>query len=316
MRTRGRISVGLGAVWSLLVACDVAPALGEAEADEIDDPITLPGKADGLDGATPAELDAILALVNTAELELLDIDIALDVRAAEAIVTHRNGADAVLGTADDDPIDDIAELDAVPWVGTTAFGKLLAWVRAHAPANEPPCVLISEYIEGKTDKNKGIELYNCGDAPVELSQIAVCLVRNDDTDCTLSSNLAPGSLAPGDVHTVCRTRTGELNNPWPPLAAGCIEELGSTMIYSGDDRMVVLHDPAETGSVHEATVLDALGRIAYRPWWSPWNDIGLRRCTAERNLGLAFYDEADWFEVVGWTEYDDWGVPPTFDCDD
>lgn len=300
----------------ILGACDLAPGSAEAEGDGIDDPIAAPGKADGGDTATPAEIDAVLALVNAAELSLLDIDIALDVRAAEAIVAHRDGSDGLLGTADDDPIDDMAELDAVPWVGPSAFGKLLEWVRDHAPAGATPCVLISEYIEGWTDKNKGIELYNCGDAPVELSDVAVCLVRNDATDCTLSSNLAPKTLAPGEVHTLCRTRTGQINNPWPPLAAGCQEELGSTMIYSGDDRMVVLHDPEQAGSVQQATVLDVLGRIAYRPWWSPWNDLGMRRCTAERNLGTAFYDEADWFTIVGWTDTADWGVPPTFPCDD
>lgn len=306
----------IAAALGILGACDLAPGSAEAEGDGIDDPIAAPGKADGGDTATPAEIDAVLALVNAAELSLLDIDIALDVRAAEAIVAHRDGSDGLLGTADDDPIDDMAELDAVPWVGPSAFGKLLEWVRDHAPAGATPCVLISEYIEGWTDKNKGIELYNCGDAPVELSDVAVCLVRNDATDCTLSSNLAPKTLAPGEVHTLCRTRTGQINNPWPPLAAGCQEELGSTMIYSGDDRMVVLHDPEQAGSVQQATVLDVLGRIAYRPWWSPWNDLGMRRCTAERNLGTAFYDEADWFTIVGWTDTADWGVPPTFPCDD
>lgn len=306
----------IAAALGVLCACDLAPEAEEADGDGIHDPIAAAGKADGGDTPTPAEIDAVLALVNTADLSLLDIDIALDVRAAEAIVAHRDGPDASLGTADDDPIDDLAELDAVPWVGTSAFGKLLGWVRDHAPAGATPCVLISEYIEGWTDKNKGIELYNCGDAPVELSEIAVCLVRNDATDCTLSSNLAPKILPPGEVHTLCRTRTGQLNNPWPPLAAGCQEELGSTMIYSGDDRMVVLHDPEEAGSVQQATVLDVLGRIAYRPWWSPWNDLGMRRCTATRNLGTSFYDEADWFSIVGWTDTADWGIPPTFPCDD
>ena len=128
------------------------------------------------------------------------------------------------------------------------------------------------------------------------------------------------SLAAGDLPPLLaqfRARyPGIVLELFDQLADGCIEELGSVMIYSGDDRMVVLHDPEGAGSVHEATVLDALGRIAYRPWWSPWNDVGLRRCTAQRNLGTAFYDEADWFTTVGWTAYDDWGVPPTFPCDD
>jgi hypothetical protein len=310
MGNRDRLIVLLG----LLTACD--PAAPDTEpGDAIDDDIVLSGKADGLDGASPAEIDGVLALVNSASLEQLDFDVALDVRAAENIVAHRDGPDAALGTGDDDPIDDVPELDAIPWVGTRAFGKLLSYVREHGTPDTAPCVLISEYIEGKQDKNKGLELYNCGDAPVDLSQIAVCMVRNDDTDCTLSSNLAAGTLAPGQVHTLCRTKTGQIQNPWPPLADGCEEELGSTMIFSGDDRLVVLHDPDETGTITEATVLDALGRITFRPVWSPWNDIGLRRCTAQRNLGVAFYDEAEWFTAAPWTHTEDWGVAPTFPCD-
>jgi len=304
-----------GLFWAcgvLLAACDSAP---ESVGDAIDEPIGLVGKADGLASASALEIDAVLTLANTADLGALDDDVALDVRAAEHIVAHRNGPDTVLGTHDDNPIIDIAELDAIPWVGPRAFGKMLDWVREHAPNDAAPCMLISEYIEGTLDKNKGIELYNCGDTPVDLAEISVCLVRNDDTDCTLSTQLDAGSLAAGAVYTVCRTRTGQLNNPWPPLAAGCAQELGSTMIYSGDDRMVILHDPEQTGTLTEATVLDALGRITFRPTWSPWNNIGLRRCTAERNLGVAFFDHTDWFTTVPWSQTDDWGVAPTFACD-
>jgi hypothetical protein len=300
-----------------VTACDPS-GVEEGPADGRDDAISVAGKADGLDGATPAEIDAVLELASTADFVTLDDDVRLDVRAVEGIVAHRDGPDGTFGTADDDPFDDLAELDAVPWVGDRAFGKMLQWVRDHAPvgpAAGAPCVLISEYIEGKLDNNKGIELYNCGDSDVDLSEIAVCLVRNDDTDCERASNLAPVTLAPGDVYTTCRTKVGNSLVLNPLLAAGCTEELGSTMIYSGDDRMVVLHDPDGTGSVHEATVLDALGRIDFRPWWSPWTDIGLRRCTATPNLGVAFFDEADWFSSHAWSDMTDWGVAPTFPCD-
>ena len=293
-----------GLLW-LAIAATACDGASDEPGDGRDDAIAAGGKADALDGATPAEVDAVLELANSADFVTLDDDIRLDVRAAEHIVAHRDGPDETPGTADDDLFDDLAEFDAVPWVGSRAFGKLLDWVRAHDLASEPaatgPCVIISEYIEGKLADNKGIELYNCGDAPVDLSEIAICLVRNDDTDCETTSNLAPVSLPPGDVYTTCRTTEGN--------------SLGSTMIYSGDDRMVVLHDPDETGSVHTATVLDALGRIVFRPAWSPWTDIGLRRCTATPNLGVAFFDEADWFSSHPWSDMSDWGVAPTFDCD-
>jgi hypothetical protein len=302
-----------------LLACDADPT--EPEADGRDDAIVPGGKADGIETASPAEIDAILALANMASHFTLDVEVRLDVRAANGIVAHRSGPDGIDGTDDDNPFENLAELDAVPWVGPRAFGKMLDWVRVHAsPEEETPCVLISEYIEGTQDRNKGIELYNCGESPVDLSQIRLCMVRNDDTDCTIGSQLARVDLEPGDVYTTCRTDVvthPTLMNPHPHLADRCDQALGSTMIFSGDDRMVVLHDPDGTNSVETANVLDALGRIAFRPWWSPWNDVGLRRCTAARNPGTVFFDERDWFvHAPSWSDMSDWGVPPTFSCDD
>ncbi len=298
----------------LVLGCDGEPA-DAGHADGIDDPITVAGKADGLDGASPAEVEAVLELASTASFARLDEDVGLDVRAASHIIEHRDGVDGVEGTSDDETFEDLDQLDAVPWVGPRAFGKLLEWVRAQPADGAAPCVLISEYIEGDLDKNKGIELYNCGHASVDLSEIALCLVRNDDDDCRVASNLAEVQLPPGHVYTVCRDKHGTFNNPWPPLADACTEELGSTMIFSGDDRMVVLHDPDRVGSIGGATVVDALGRIDFRPSWAPWNEVGLRRCRSTPNLGTAFFDESDWFDVVPWRDASDWGVPPTFSCD-
>ena len=69
---------------------------------------------------------ALLLFVNSPEttLEKLDIDVALDRRAARNIVAHRNGADGEFGTSDDDPFDSIEELDRVPYVGRSALQKL------------------------------------------------------------------------------------------------------------------------------------------------------------------------------------------------
>ena len=58
-----------------------------------------------------------------------------------------------------------------------------------------------------------------------------------------------------------------------------------------------------------------LGRIAFRPTWNPWADVGMRRCTAQPNLGLAFYDEDDWFSKHTRHDFTDFGVAPTFDCE-
>ena len=89
------------------------------------------GKADGL---TPGsdEADAVLALVNDPEvdLEILDIDARLHKTAATNIINHRNGADGIVGTGDDDMFDDLAELDAIKFVGPAALSRLLEYAIA------------------------------------------------------------------------------------------------------------------------------------------------------------------------------------------
>jgi len=77
------------------------------------------------------EAQAVLKLVNTADLVLLDTDVGLDSRAATNIITHRAGADGVLNSNDDNPFDTIAELDSVSYVGVTALDKLLTFAMAN-----------------------------------------------------------------------------------------------------------------------------------------------------------------------------------------
>ena len=69
----------------------------------------------------------MLRLLNDGEgtdFALLDEDAALDRRAAENLVAHRDGPDGTFGTADDDLFDTILEVDDVRWVGPSAMGKL------------------------------------------------------------------------------------------------------------------------------------------------------------------------------------------------
>lgn len=73
----------------------------------------------------------VLAVANTLDQATLDDDVGLDARAAKNIVKRRNGADALLGTSDDNRYDTIAELDAVPYVAAAAFAKLLAYAEAN-----------------------------------------------------------------------------------------------------------------------------------------------------------------------------------------
>ena len=110
----------------LLAAC-TAPESGDA----IDDDFLSDGKSDGAISEGSPDALGVLAVVNTLDQDALDDDVGLDARAAAGIAKHRAGADKALGTSDDDRFDTLAELDRVPYVGKTAFAKLLAYARAN-----------------------------------------------------------------------------------------------------------------------------------------------------------------------------------------
>jgi hypothetical protein len=78
------------------------------------------------------QTDLILQFLNgpDATEAVLDNDVGLDSRAANGIVAHVRGPDGVLGTADDNPLGDIAELDAVAYVGSAAITAIDKYVVA------------------------------------------------------------------------------------------------------------------------------------------------------------------------------------------
>lgn len=75
----------------------------------------------------------ILAFVNGAEatVQVLDLDVGLDTRAAQGIASFVRGPDATYATSDDRRFKTLAELDAVPWVGVTALEALHRYALAH-----------------------------------------------------------------------------------------------------------------------------------------------------------------------------------------
>jgi DNA uptake protein ComE-like DNA-binding protein len=75
------------------------------------------------------------------DYDVLDKVVRLDRRAAENIVTYRNGADGVAPSSDDQLFVDVEELLSIKWVGPVSVDK----IRAHAEENPPPA---GEVVEG------------------------------------------------------------------------------------------------------------------------------------------------------------------------
>jgi phosphatidylserine/phosphatidylglycerophosphate/cardiolipin synthase-like enzyme len=124
----------------------LALGLGACAVDAVDDPIDgadagfATGKADSALSPESAEAAAVLALVNdpAVDLDTLDFDAALHKTAATNIIGHRNGADGLVGTEDDDSFDDLAELDAIKFVGPVALTQLLDYAIAHGYLTQGP----------------------------------------------------------------------------------------------------------------------------------------------------------------------------------
>ncbi|MBO6940099.1 MAG: proprotein convertase P-domain-containing protein [Deltaproteobacteria bacterium] len=269
---------------------------------------------------------AILALVNHPDttLELLDLDVGLDVRAATNIIAYRDGADAAVGTADDRLFASIEELDMISYVGPSALDDLAAYALANGYGGtvEPPvgdvptCALISEVIEGSGNYNKAAEITNCGDTAIDLADLGFCLVRNDDTSCSLSSPVGTGTLAPGEAWVVCRSKDDALSDPFPGLVMRCDQEIGSAASFNGDDRLVLFADTDRDGELGSDPLLDVFGEMARRPGDTIWADAAFRRCDPTPHLAGAFDVATGWTTVELGTAsiYDHLGVAPTYDC--
>jgi endonuclease/exonuclease/phosphatase family metal-dependent hydrolase len=113
-------SLWLGSVLSTLVACTPAPDADES-ADGEHESFTG-GKADGLcvaDG-TPAAI-GMLELVNDIEVDVDELDVSVGQGGAGL---NRNAAENIVAAR---PIADLAELDAVPWVGVATCEALASY---------------------------------------------------------------------------------------------------------------------------------------------------------------------------------------------
>lgn len=133
---------------------------------------------------TAADAELVLSLCNYpgTDLAVLDEAVGLDRRAAQGIVAYRDGADGVALSADDDLFDDVGELDAIPYVGESAFAKLQRYATDHpAPA--------AEHAEGVDFAGWEVEavLWGVNQATLEELDVAVAL------DARAAANLIEGA---------------------------------------------------------------------------------------------------------------------------
>jgi hypothetical protein len=131
--TRSKLLLASLSALSLLAAgCAVDDVADESTGD------SEVGVGGVLEGSPEAA--GVLAAANRSTFTELDVDARLTSTAAKSIVKYRDGADGIAGNADDRKFATLAELDAQPYVATTAIQQLLAYAIAQGlvPATQFP----------------------------------------------------------------------------------------------------------------------------------------------------------------------------------
>ena len=139
-------TLALALALATLIGC--APVEGEAPDVGIEDPVDDGGSFTFADASADAfgliegsaDGEALLRLVNDGSSEELTAPggLRLSARVSAEILKHRAGQDGVHGTLDDDPLNTLTELDAVPRVGRVVFERLRTFVRAN-PVVDTAC---------------------------------------------------------------------------------------------------------------------------------------------------------------------------------
>ncbi|MFP4598774.1 MAG: hypothetical protein ACLFVJ_11010, partial [Persicimonas sp.] len=171
-----------------------------------------------------------------------------------------------------------------------------------------PCMIISEYVEGSSF-NKGIEIYNCGPVDLEMSDFGLCQANNDGADCDYTQILPAGTIAPGEVHTICHSSAD----------FSCDTTSGSVANHNGDDRFIVFEDTNGSGDYESAddTITDAFGETAVEPSDTIWADQTYLRCDFTPYDGQSSFNVDDYYNTLPKDDFSKFGQPPASDitCD-
>ena len=147
------------------------------------------------------EAVGVLSLLNHPQttVEVLDLTVELDVRAATAIVNHRNGLDCVAQTEDDNLFMSLASVDSVSWVGPSALSALHYYVLNYGWVPEGDDEL------GTWDNVD----FTVNDAEGVLAVVNTANVESLEYDVRLNSKAVDSIVARRPLHTVL-----ELSELW------------------------------------------------------------------------------------------------------
>lgn len=184
------------------------------------------------------------------------------------------------------------------------------------------CLLISEYVQG-TSYNKAVELYNCGDDELNLTNFRFCMFNNAETSgCTNDAAITRDNtsdpdgedrLVAGDVLTLCE---GRIESSLYDVA-NCDRSQGTYLSnLTGDDRFLIYEDTDANGTFTGVDlVVDAFGETRAQPATEIWEMTTYQRCNFDFFDGRSNFTALDYFNESHTNDFDNFGVAPTEGCD-
>jgi phosphatidylserine/phosphatidylglycerophosphate/cardiolipin synthase-like enzyme len=219
MRTWSFLKLGL--ITAVLSACGGAGDDG-VSSDESDlQEIVTEGSVEAL---------AILALVNDRAVDMaeLDVDARLDKRAAQAIITHRDGADGAQRTDDDDLYETVAELDDQKFVANAAFKQLLAYATKQGyladQENKELSVIFSPQPSAQSHNAKIAEIIGQAEQSIDIAMYSF-------SDTGIQNALAEAAARGVRIRFIFDTGSIQKSGDLTASKAGKIEQLGADIRY-------------------------------------------------------------------------------------
>ena len=156
-------------------------------------------------------------------------------------------------------------------------------------ANAHADVFISEYIEGSSN-NKAIELYNSGDAGVNLSDYTLQIFFNGSESASANISLN-AVLASGETYVIGHTQASS--------DITSVANMTATIGFNGDDAVVLRNSAGD--------VIDVLGQVGFDPGsqWSA-NNVSTQNATLRRksNIESGDVNAGDEFDPsIEWIAY-------------
>ncbi|MFH1532105.1 MAG: phospholipase D-like domain-containing protein [Pseudomonadota bacterium] len=210
--------------WILVIVLMVTACGTERpeSADGKDDAFLVGGKGDSPYGSCTD--NQILALVNDplTSYEVLR-GIGVWPQSAKSIVAHRDGADGLPGTADDDSFDDLRELDDLWWVGPKTLEALATAAAANCEAVLTAEVIFSPqpYEQSHLDRVRKL---------IDGAEVSIDIAMYSFSDSNILAALGAATARGVQIRFIFESANGDKNDPEGTWSAK-LEERGINVRY-------------------------------------------------------------------------------------